>query len=129
MVHAWNFHPELVDGAMAKGASGYLSNTLPAHELATAIEAIADGNVVISDAPPRSRSAAGLDWPGRIEGLGPAGFDDFTTWGARLDLADAVEFTHREIHLTCRERQSPGSNVGPVPESVITPLRHRTGVR
>ena len=128
MVHAWNFHPELVDGAMAKGASGYLSNTLPAHELATAIEAIAYGNVVISDVPPWSRSAAGLDWPGRIEGLGPAGFDDFTARGARLELADAVEFTHREIPLTCRSA-SPRSNVGPVPESFITPLRHRTGVR
>ena len=54
---------------MAKGASGYLSKTLPAHDLVTAIEAIADGNVVISDPPPRSRPAAGLDWPGRTEGL------------------------------------------------------------
>ena len=69
VVYTWNFHPALVDGAMAKGASGYLSKTLPAHELVTAIEAIADGKVVISDAPPRSRSAAGLDWPGRTEGL------------------------------------------------------------
>jgi DNA-binding NarL/FixJ family response regulator len=68
-VYTWNFHPALVDGAMAKGASGYLSKTLPAHELVTAIEAIADGKVVISDAPARSRSAAGLDWPGRSEGL------------------------------------------------------------
>ena len=54
-VHAWNFHPALVDGAMAKGASGYLSKTLPAHELVIAIEAIADGKVVISD------GAAGRD--------------------------------------------------------------------
>jgi DNA-binding NarL/FixJ family response regulator len=68
-VYTWNFHPVLVDSAMAKGASGYLSKTLPAHELVTAIEAIADGKVVISDAPPRSRPAVGLDWPGRTEGL------------------------------------------------------------
>ena len=69
VVYTWNFHPALVDSAMAKGASGYLSKTLPAHELVTAIEAIADGKVVISDTPPRSRSAVGLDWPGRTEGL------------------------------------------------------------
>ena len=69
VVYTWNFHPALVDGAMAKGASGYLSKTLPAHELVTAIEAIADGKVVISDTPPRSRPAVGLDWPGRTEGL------------------------------------------------------------
>ena len=69
VVYTWNFHPALVDSAMTKGASGYLSKTLPAHELVTAIEAIADGKVVISDAPPRSRPAVGLDWPGRTEGL------------------------------------------------------------
>ena len=42
-VYTWNFHPALVDSAMAKGASGYLSETLPAHDLVSAIEAIADG--------------------------------------------------------------------------------------
>jgi DNA-binding NarL/FixJ family response regulator len=68
-VYTWNFHPALVDSAIAKGASGYLSKTLPAHELVSAIEAIADGKVIISDAPTRSRSAVGLDWPGRTEGL------------------------------------------------------------
>ena len=41
VVYTWNFHPVLVESAMAKGASGYLSKTLPAHELVTAIEAIA----------------------------------------------------------------------------------------
>ena len=69
VVYTWNFHPALVESAMAKGASGYLSKTLPAHELVTAIEAIADGKIVISDPPARSRAAAGLDWPGRTEGL------------------------------------------------------------
>src|SRR4051812_38126477 len=68
-VYTWNFHPALVDSAVAKGAHGYLSKTLPAQDLVTAIEAIADGQVVISDVPPRSRPAAGLDWPGRSEGL------------------------------------------------------------
>src|SRR4051794_34192071 len=68
-VYTWNFHPALVDSAMAKGASGYLSKTLPAYDLVAAIEAVADGNVVISDVPPRSRPAVALDWPGRAEGL------------------------------------------------------------
>jgi DNA-binding CsgD family transcriptional regulator len=34
-----------------------------------AVEAIAVGEVVICDVPPRSRPAAALDWPGRAEGL------------------------------------------------------------
>ena len=68
-VYTWNFQPALVEQARRQGATGYLSKTLPAHELVTAIEAIADGKVVISDPPGRSRSALGLDWPGRTEGL------------------------------------------------------------
>src|SRR4051812_18032506 len=38
VVYTWNFHPALVESAMTKGASGYLSKTLPAHDLVTAIE-------------------------------------------------------------------------------------------
>jgi DNA-binding NarL/FixJ family response regulator len=69
VVYTWNFRPELIDDAMQKGASGYLSKTLPAHELVAAIEAIHGGEVVVSPPPRRSRPAPGLDWPGRSEGL------------------------------------------------------------
>ncbi len=34
-----------------------------------ALEAVHAGEVVISDPPGRARSASGLDWPGRGEGL------------------------------------------------------------
>ena len=30
VVYTWNFHPDLVEAAIQKGASGYLSKTLPA---------------------------------------------------------------------------------------------------
>ena len=29
VVYTWNFHPALIESALAKGASGYLSKTLP----------------------------------------------------------------------------------------------------
>lgn len=69
VVYTWNFHPDLIDSARAKGADGYLSKTLPARELVTALEAVHAGETVISDVPPRTRTAIGLDWPGRGEGL------------------------------------------------------------
>ena len=69
VVYTWNFHPELIESARRKGAHGYLSKTLPARELVTALEAVHAGEMVISDVPPRGRSAVGLDWPGRGEGL------------------------------------------------------------
>jgi DNA-binding NarL/FixJ family response regulator len=69
VVYTWNFHPDLIASAREKGAHGYLSKTLPARELVTALEAVHAGETIISDVPPRARSAVGLDWPGRGEGL------------------------------------------------------------
>ena len=69
VVYTWNFAPELVESARRKGVHGYLSKTLPARDLVAALEAVHAGEVVVSEAPPRGRSAPGLDWPGRGEGL------------------------------------------------------------
>ena len=68
-VYTWNFHPDLIDIAMRKGANGYLSKTLPARALVGALEAIHAGETVISPSPGRARPTTGLDWPGRSEGL------------------------------------------------------------
>jgi DNA-binding NarL/FixJ family response regulator len=69
VVYTWNFHPDLIDSAQQQGAHGYLSKTLPARDLVAALEAVHAGEKVISDPPARARSAVGLDWPGRGEGL------------------------------------------------------------
>jgi DNA-binding NarL/FixJ family response regulator len=68
-VYTWSFHPALVDTALRKGASGYLSKTLPAGNLVEALEAIHRGEVVVSEPPAKARITVGLDWPGRSEGL------------------------------------------------------------
>ena len=69
VVYTWNFHPDLIASAREKGADGYLSKTLPARELVAALEAVHAGESIISDVPARTRTAVGLDWPGRGEGL------------------------------------------------------------
>ncbi|MGI8799926.1 MAG: response regulator transcription factor [Pseudonocardia sp.] len=69
VVYTWNFHPDLIRSAREKGASGYLSKTLPARDLVAALEAVHAGEVVVSPPPRRASSATGLDWPGRREGL------------------------------------------------------------
>jgi DNA-binding NarL/FixJ family response regulator len=69
VVYTWNFHPDLIASAQRHGAHGYLSKTLAAGELVAALEAVHAGETVISDPPRRARSAIGLDWPGRGEGL------------------------------------------------------------
>ena len=69
VVYTWNFHPDLIDSAKRHGAHGYLSKTLPARDLVAALEAVHAGEMIVSDAPARARTAVGLDWPGRGEGL------------------------------------------------------------
>ena len=69
VVYTWNFHPDLIESARQQGIHGYLSKTLSARDLVAALEAVHAGEIVISDAPRRARSAVGLDWPGRAEGL------------------------------------------------------------
>ncbi|MEP6629296.1 MAG: response regulator transcription factor [Lapillicoccus sp.] len=69
VVYTWNFHPDLVAMARKQGVHGYLSKTLPARELVAALESVQAGVIVVSEAPHRTGSANGLDWPGRGEGL------------------------------------------------------------
>jgi DNA-binding NarL/FixJ family response regulator len=69
VVYTWNFHPDLVEQARRQGVHGYLSKALPARELVAALEAVHAGEIVITEPPPRARSASGLNWPGRAEGL------------------------------------------------------------
>jgi DNA-binding NarL/FixJ family response regulator len=68
VVYTWAFAPELVEAALAKGASGYLSKTLQAAELVDALERIHAGEQVVSQVP-TGRSTSTHDWPGREEGL------------------------------------------------------------
>ena len=69
VLYTWNFHPELVEAALAQGVHGYLSKTLAARELVEALEAVHRGEQVVSDVRGRAPSAPGLDWPGRREGI------------------------------------------------------------
>jgi DNA-binding NarL/FixJ family response regulator len=69
VVYTWNFGPRLIESARSQGADGYLSKGLSARDLVAALETVHEGEVVISDPPQRVRSAPGLDWPGRGEGL------------------------------------------------------------
>jgi DNA-binding NarL/FixJ family response regulator len=67
-VYTWNFEPELIDGALAAGARGYLAKTLPAKELVESVERIHGGEVVVSPDPGHTPVVSG-EWPGRAEGL------------------------------------------------------------
>lgn len=94
VVYTWNFHPDLVESAREKGAHGYLSKTLPARELVTALEAVHAGETVISSAPARGRAAVGLDWPGRGEGLSDREAEILALITQGMSNADVARLTY-----------------------------------
>jgi len=69
VLYTWNFHPELLTAAQDLGVHGYLSKALPARELVAALEAVHQGEIVVSDPPTKTRTQHHHDWPGRNEGL------------------------------------------------------------
>ena len=69
VVYTWNFHPDLIEIARNQGVHGYLSKTLSAAELVTAIEAVHAGARIFNDQSRRAPSQPGLDWPGKREGI------------------------------------------------------------
>ena len=69
VIYTWSFQPHLIESARRQGVHGYLSKTMNARDLVAALEGVHAGEMVISEPPARARSATGLDWPGRTEGL------------------------------------------------------------
>ena len=65
VIFSWNLQPELVEKAIDRGASGYLSKGLTADEIVTAIEAVHGGETVtparvgLVGRPRRDRGVAG----------------------------------------------------------------------
>jgi DNA-binding NarL/FixJ family response regulator len=94
VVYTWNFHSDLIASAQRHGAHGYLSKTLPARELVAALEAVHAGQTVISDPPRRARSAVGLDWPGRSEGLSDRESEILALITQGKSNADVARLTH-----------------------------------
>jgi DNA-binding NarL/FixJ family response regulator len=77
VVFTWNMQPDLVELALAKGASGYLDKSTHAEQLVEALERVAAGEVVVSPSFTPETDVDGEpddtqgDWPGRAHGLSP----------------------------------------------------------
>jgi len=94
VVYTWNFHADLIASAQQHGAHGYLSKTLPARDLVAALEAVHAGETVVSDVPSRARSAVGLDWPGRNEGLSDRESEILALITQGMSNADVARLTY-----------------------------------
>jgi len=71
VIYSWNLNPELVEQALAGGASGYLSKVLTGPAVVDALERIMTGETVILAGDFGTSVGGAGDWPGREEGLSP----------------------------------------------------------
>lgn len=71
VVYSWNLEPEMIEQAVAGGASGYLSKVLTGPEIVAALERVMNGEVVVLPGDNETSVDGVGDWPGRSAGLSP----------------------------------------------------------
>lgn len=71
VIYSWNLRPDLIEGAIAGGACGYLSKVLTGPVIVAALERILDGEVVVLAGDHETSVGGAGDWPGRSAGLSP----------------------------------------------------------
>src|SRR6478736_1936561 len=126
VVYTWNLQPELIDAARRLGVHGYLSKTLPAAELVAAIEAVSSGQTVISVQRGRAASAAGLDWPGRREGITDRESEILALITQGMSNADVARLTYLSPNTVKSYIRSVYRKIGATSrvEAVLYGVRH-----
>ena len=71
VIYSWNLNPQLIEQALAGGASGYLSKVLTGPAIVAALERIMAGEVVVLAGDNETSVGGAGDWPGREAGLSP----------------------------------------------------------
>jgi len=71
VIYSWSLQPELIEQAVAGGASGYLSKALTGPEIVVGLERIMNGEIVILIGDHETSVDGVGDWPGRSAGLSP----------------------------------------------------------
>ena len=71
VIYSWNLNPQLIEQAMAAGASGYLSKVLTGPQIVAALERVMRGEIVILAGDMETSVGGAGDGPGRSAGLSP----------------------------------------------------------
>ena len=71
VIYSWNLNRQLIEEALAGGASGYLSKVLTGPAIVEALERIMSGEIVVLAGDFETSVGGAGDWPGREAGLSP----------------------------------------------------------
>jgi DNA-binding NarL/FixJ family response regulator len=98
VVYSWNLRPDLIDEAIAGGASGYLSKVLTGPVIVDALERIMDGEIVILAGDHETSVGGAGDWPGRAAGLSPREAEVVALISRGLSNVEIAERAHLSIN-------------------------------
>ena len=91
VIYSWNVEPQMIQQAMAGGASGYLSKVLTGPQVVAALERVMAGQVVIITGDNETSVGGAGDWPGRSVGLSPREAEVLALITQGLSNADIAE--------------------------------------
>ena len=69
VIYSWNLQAQLIEEALAAGASGYLSKVLTGPQVVEALERVLAGEVIVLTGDHETSVGGAGDWPGRAAGL------------------------------------------------------------
>ncbi|MBM6404193.1 response regulator transcription factor [Phycicoccus sp. CSK15P-2] len=124
VLYSWNTHEALVEAALRRGASGYLSKGMSADELVLALEKVAAGERVTDRTAYREDD--GGDWPGRSEGLSAREAEIVALITQGLTNDDITKRTYLSINSVKSYIRSAYRKIGVTrrPQAVLWGVRH-----
>jgi NarL family two-component system response regulator LiaR len=98
VIYSWNLRPDLIEEAVAGGASGYLSKVLTGPAIVDALERIMTGETVILAGDNETSVRGAGDWPGRSVGLSPREAEIIALIARGLSNQEIAERAHLTIN-------------------------------
>lgn len=98
VVYSWVLDEALVRAAIANGAGGYVSKSVPAGQLVAALQQISAGGQRIWVDPQSRPAITAGDWPGREEGLTSRESEVLALITQGLSNAEIADRTHLSIN-------------------------------
>jgi DNA-binding NarL/FixJ family response regulator len=100
VIYSWNLRGDLIEQAIAGGASGYLSKVLTGPVIVDALERIVGGEIVILAGDHETSVGGSGDWPGRSVGLSPREAEVLALIARGLsnqEICDRAHVTHNTV--------------------------------
>ena len=127
IVYTWKLRGDLAREALCRGARGYLTKALTGEQIADAIQAVVEGNVVVSPEVHPVQPLVGGDWPGRVSaGLSAREAEVLAMIASGLSNKEIADLSHLSSNTVKTYIRSTYNKIGVTTRSqaVIWAINH-----